>query len=65
MSICRSAIALVLLLPTWLAAQDLTNFSPQAGLLVLRNGEATTFNVSTDKVSGDTIRAQVTVTALK
>jgi hypothetical protein len=34
-------------------------------LLVLRNGEATTFNVATDKVSGDTIRAQVTVTALK
>jgi hypothetical protein len=34
-------------------------------MLVLRNGETTTFNVSTDKVSGDTIRAQVTVTALK
>ena len=34
-------------------------------LLVLRNGETTTFNVATDKVSGDTIRAQVTVTALK
>lgn len=34
-------------------------------LLVLRSGETTTFNVSTDKVSGDTIRAQVTVTALK
>ena len=34
-------------------------------LLVLRNGEATTFNVATDKVGGDTIRAQVTVTALK
>jgi hypothetical protein len=33
--------------------------------LVLRNGETTTFNVATDKVSGDTIRAQVTVTALK
>ena len=25
-------------------------------LLVLRSGEATTFNVSTDKVSGDTIQ---------
>jgi hypothetical protein len=34
-------------------------------MLVLRNGETTTFNVATDKVSGDTIRAQVTVTALK
>jgi hypothetical protein len=34
-------------------------------MLVLRNGEATPFNVATDKVSGDTIRAQVTVTALK
>ena len=34
-------------------------------LLVLRNGEATTFNVATDKVSGDTITAKVTVTALK
>ena len=34
-------------------------------LLILRSGEATTFNVATDKVSGDTIRAQVTVTALK
>jgi hypothetical protein len=34
-------------------------------LLVVRNAETTTFNMSTDKVSGDTIRAQVTVTALK
>ena len=34
-------------------------------LLILRDGEATTFNVATDKVSGDTIRAEVTVTALK
>jgi len=34
-------------------------------MLVLRNGEATTFNVATDKVSGDTITAKVTVTALK
>jgi hypothetical protein len=34
-------------------------------LLVLRNGETTTFNVATDKVTGDTIRAQVTMTALK
>jgi hypothetical protein len=33
--------------------------------LILRNGETSTFNVATDKVSGDTIRAQVTVTALK
>ena len=33
--------------------------------LVLRGGETTTFNVATDKVSGDTIRAQVTITALK
>lgn len=52
-----------------------TNLSPDAPpvirsyristALVLRGGETTTFNVSTDKVSGDTIRAQVTVTALK
>jgi hypothetical protein len=34
-------------------------------MLVLRNGETTIFNVATDKVSGDTIRATVTVTALK
>lgn len=34
-------------------------------MLVLRNGEAATFNVATDKVSGDTITAKVTVTALK
>ena len=34
-------------------------------MLVLRNAESTTFNVSTDKVSGDTITAKVTVTALK
>jgi len=34
-------------------------------LLVLRSGETTTFNVATDKVSGDTIAAKVTVTALK
>lgn len=34
-------------------------------LLVLRNGEMTTINVATDKVSGDTITAKVTVTALK
>jgi hypothetical protein len=34
-------------------------------LLVLRSGEATTFNVATDKVTGDTITAKVTVTALK
>ena len=33
--------------------------------VVLSNGETATFNVATDKVSGDTIRAQVTVTALK
>jgi hypothetical protein len=34
-------------------------------LLVLRSGETSTFNVATDKVTGDTIRAQVTLTALK
>ena len=38
MSICRHTILLVLLLPALLAAQDFTHLSPQAGLLVLRNG---------------------------
>lgn len=39
MSIFRHAISLVLLLPSLLAAQELANLSPQAGLLVLRNGQ--------------------------
>ena len=33
--------------------------------LILRDGQMATVNVATDKVSGETIRAQVTVTSIK
>ncbi len=39
MSIFRHAVLLALLLPALLAAQELANLSPQAGVLVLRNGQ--------------------------
>jgi Flp pilus assembly secretin CpaC len=33
--------------------------------LILRDGQSSLFNVATDRVSGETVRAQVTLTALK
>lgn len=39
MSTFRHAIVLALLVPALLAGQDLANLSPQAGVLVLRNGQ--------------------------
>jgi hypothetical protein len=46
MSTFRHAIALALLVPALLVAQDLASLSPQAGLLVLRNGQVMQGNIT-------------------